>query len=179
MRAELAFMHSEHRLKQTVRALDLSPMVVSRQGVTAASAQTPVALLSKMSWLGREARRVMGAHHPGRHVRTARSEMCHAGIDVVPAKFRVPAFAKRCLDVGIELAKVVKRRRIYDGVEKGGPPVRVAAEISHHLGARPGAFDDSGDVIRVKLRRVAGSQGRVGERTLVHRLTPRLGETSP
>src|SRR5690349_14496800 len=124
-----------------------------------------------MSWLGRQTGRVVGTHQPSRHMSAACLQMRDAGIDMIPAKLRVSAFAKRRLDIWIKLAEIMKRRRIHDSIEEGDSLIRLAAEVAHLLGAQPGTLDDAVDVIRVELRSITGSRGRVGEWTSIHSLS--------
>jgi hypothetical protein len=81
-----------------------------------------------------------------------------AGIDMVPAEPCGAPLTKRRLNLLIELAEIVKRRGIHDGVLDRLASGRVLVETQHGIGAPARARDHAlacgraGDVSAIGLR---------------------------
>jgi hypothetical protein len=120
-------MECQHYRQKTISALNLCLMPVRQFGIVPAPAQMAIARIGKMDRTRRKPRRVVRADQPRGHVCSTGTEMCHSRIDMIPAEFRFPAFAKSDLDIGIEFAQIMKRRGVHDRACDRGPrgPVRV------------------------------------------------------
>ena len=148
---EHRLLDAEHGRKLGVGARDLRAVGVEARVVTPPPAQPPAAS-SEMLGARRQARRVVGAHDPGRRPGTVRQEVGDARVDVVSTEPFAASLEQGTLDIGIELAEVVVRRPVQDRVQQRQPPGLRLMEAQHVDGVGPRAADHVLDVLPVRLR---------------------------
>lgn len=112
---------------------------------------------------------MMRPHEPSGHVRFARSQMGHAGVDMVPRQRGAPSLVKRSLVVGIELAEIVKGCGVNDRARQSRPYGGVTMVGHHRLGAHSSTLHHATDVSRVGLRILTPPGRGMRERLIGHR----------
>jgi hypothetical protein len=161
VRANGSVVRCQDRTEQAVGARDLFLMLLQRSDlavIVSTAAQVAVVFAGEVDRQGRQARRMMSSHHPGRHVRAAGAQVGNAGVNMIPIELCVALLAKRRLNLRIELAEVVKRRGVHGSVPDCFASRHVPVKAQHRIRApaRPGdhalACGCAGDVSAIGLR---------------------------
>lgn len=107
---------------------------------------------------------MMSPHDPRGRMGAASSQVCDAGVDMIPVKLCVAASPQARLDVGVELAEIVKHGSVDDDPCQAVADCCIVMVSQHRFSALAGAVHDAANMFGVELRLAARQAGRVRER---------------